>query len=139
MAILDALLFMSDAQAGTASVASTYTIDTLAKGDEYVGDWLTVRVDTTYTKAGGTPTNTFQLQTSASSTFADGATTLAQSAALQAATLVAGYEWKIRIPKGVLRYLRVYKSTSQSGSDLFTAGKFDAFISKDTDMQQVLA
>ena len=137
--IQDALLVFSDAQAATASVASTSTVDTLAKGDSYAGAWFVVRVDTAYTAASGTPTNVFQLQTSASETFADAATTLVQSASLSATDLIAGYTWKVRIPPGALRYLRAYKVTTQSIENIFTAGKFDAFIVQDADVEQTLA
>lgn len=131
--ILDARLIFADAQASTVSVAATDIVDTVAKGDAYVGDWLVVRVDTAYTSNGTATRNTFQLQTSDDATFADSTSvTLLQSTAYAATTLTAGKFWAARIPMGTKRYLRVYKALSgNTASEYFTAGKFDAFIVAD--------
>lgn len=132
--ILDDLLYLADAQASTTSVASTNVIDTVAKGESYEGAWAVVRVDTAYVDAETNSRNVFQIQTSSAEDFLTGSVTLAQSASLAATDLVAGYMWKIRIPVGVKRYLRVYKSTTNTSLFGFSAGKFDAFIVKDVDM-----
>lgn len=140
--MLDALAVFADAQADTLSAASTDVVDTLAAGDSYEGAWLNVRIDTAYAVITGSPTNTFQLQTAPDSTFNVGAVTLAQSAALLYTDMVANeYVWKVRIPPGAKRWLRVYKVTTTSGGSnyFFNAGKFDAFITLDIDKQKVLA
>lgn len=138
--ILDALLVMADAQTGTTSAASTDYIDTLAAGDAYIGAWLNVRVDTTYTAAVGTPTATFALQTADTTDFlAPDAITVAQSAALGTGSLVAGnIVWQIRLPQGMRRYIRVYKTVTAPNNN-FSAGAYDAFLTKDVDNTMVLA
>ncbi|MFA5217139.1 Bbp16 family capsid cement protein [Sulfuricurvum sp.] len=127
--ILDDLLKLADAQESTVSVASTSYIDTIAAGDSYEGAWLHVRVDTAITASGSATVN-FALQTDDDSTFPS-ATTLVETGAVAKAVLVAGKEYKIRIPPGAERYLRGYV-TIASGPLL--TGKWDMFIVKDVDM-----
>lgn len=130
---LDDLLKLADAQESTVSVASTDYIDTIAKGDAYVGAWMYIRIDTAFVAGAGAPTATFQLQTAAATNF-DGGTTLTASSALIAADLIAGKEVKLRIPVGVLRYIRGYMVVD-SGLEAkrFSAGKFDIYLVKDVD------
>ncbi|NJO00395.1 MAG: hypothetical protein HC880_00765 [Bacteroidia bacterium] len=133
--ILDNLALLADALENTLSVASTNTIDTLAAGDAYVGAWFVARVDTDFTAGAGAPTATFQLQTSASETFAGGAETLITSSAYVADSLTAGKIFVGRIPPGALRYLRGYKVVDSGASNKrFSAGKFDMYIVKDIDL-----
>lgn len=138
--ILDALLVLADAQTGTTSAASTDYVDTLAAGDSYEGNWLNIRIDTTYTAAVGTPTATFALQTADTTDFlAPDAITLASTAALGVASLVAGnYIWQIKIPVGLRRYFRVYKTVTAPNNN-FALGAYDAFITADIDNTKVLA
>ena len=135
--IIDRNLFFADAQTGTSSEASTDIVDTLAKGQSYKGAFLCVRVDTAYA-ATGAPTNKWQLQTDDDSGFYD-AVTIAESSALLAHQLSAGtYVMKVRIPpSGLKRWLRVYKVKSPDpdyGAAIFTAGKWDAFVTQDVDV-----
>ena len=126
---IDASLVFSDAQAVTVTAGSTYQIDTLAAGAANVGAWLVVSVDTAVT-ASGAATVTFSLQDSADGvTYTD----VMASAAIGKATLIAGYEaWKVRIPPGVRRYLQVAYTVATGP---LTAGKFNAYISKDADIK----
>lgn len=129
MAFLDYNLQFSNAQAVTTTVASTNIVDTLADGNALEpGAWLRVVVQTTF--SGGTSLLA-QLQTSDAEDFTGGATTLAASAAIVTATLVAGYEFLIvKIPKNVQRYLRVYYVHV---GDVHTAGNVDAHIVANVD------
>src|SRR4051812_48595509 len=108
MSIVDHNLYMSDAQAVTASAASTRSLD-FATATRNIGAGepleLVVQVATT-TGSAGSSTVTFALQDSAdNSSFAD----VVASAAIAKATLVAGYEaLRIRLPSGLRRYIQVY-------------------------------
>lgn len=141
--ILDALAVFADAQTGTTSAASTDIMDLLSYGDAFDHAWLVIRVDTAYTAVSGAPTNTFQIQTADNSDFISGApVTLAQSAAFVAADLTANKTvWKVQLPTGLKRYLRVYKSagTTTAGNVIWSAGAYDAFIVSDVDSRKVLA
>jgi hypothetical protein len=137
--ILDDRAQFSDAQENTTSVASTDVIDTVAAGDSYEGAWFVALVDTAFTANSATPTNTFQLQTSDTEAFLGGsnAQTLVQSAAYIYTDLTAGKFFAARIPPGAKRYLRGYKLTAgeTAGSAVYSAGKFDMFITKDIDLE----
>ena len=126
--ILDASLVLSDAQVITATAASSNNIDQLAAGDAYVGNFLVIRVNAAFAAAGAA-TLTIALECDSDSAFGS-VRTLWQSSALAIATLIAGYEIKIRIPLRVERYLRV-NYTVATGP--FTAGSLDAFIVADVD------
>ena len=127
--IMDEFLVMSDAQAVTASIASTDYIDTLAEGDAITpGARLHVLVNTLF-ETSDVGTLTIALQTDAATTFDTGPTTLFTTSALGAASLTAGSVLiDIVVPKGVLRYLRVYYTVANT----FTAGNIDARIVLDT-------
>jgi hypothetical protein len=130
MAILDAFIQFSDAQAITTSVASTNIIDTLSElGDAMEsGVWLKVAVQTTF--AGGTSLQA-QLQTADDTDFNVGAVTLVQSAAINVADLVAGKEMLVvKLPKNCKRYLRVYYPHV---GDVHTAGNVDAHVTTNVD------
>ena len=130
--IIDALLMMADAQGSTVSAASTDYIDTLKAGDSYDGAWFVVRIDTAVTASGGA-TVTFDLRTDASSGFGTD-TVLVSTGAIPKATLVAGYTFAVKIPKGAARYLRGY-ATIATGPLL--TGKWDMFIAKDVDLELI--
>lgn len=131
--ILDKLLMFSEAQAVTATAASTDTIDLgPIKGtrrDIGVGDplefWANVN---TSAAAAGAATVNIQLQTSS-----DNATwnTLYDSGALALASLTAGKRvLSTTVPKGVLKYLRVNYVVAIGP---LTAGAFTAGINLDVD------
>ncbi|MEQ9887615.1 Bbp16 family capsid cement protein [Pectobacterium zantedeschiae] len=131
--ILDKLLMFSEAQAVTATAASTDVIDLGpidgTRRDIGVGTPLEffVNVNTTATAAGAATVN-IQLQTSAdNSTYV----TLFDSSALALATLTAGKRVaSVKVPQGVLRYLRVNYSVATGP---LTAGAFTAGINLDVD------
>ncbi|ECO5283710.1 hypothetical protein QL374_004904 [Salmonella enterica] len=131
--ILDKLLMFSEAQAVTASAASTDVID-LGPIDDTRRDigigyplefW--VMVNTTAT-ADGAATVNVQLQTSHdNSTW----TTIYDSGALALAKLTAGNRVaSAKVPSGVLRYLRVNYSVVTGP---LTAGAFTSGINLDVD------
>ncbi len=128
--LLDSQLILSNAQAETAQGAnvSTNVIDLGAAGDADRELFLNIRVDTTAT-SGGSATVAFSLVTSAAEALTS-ATTLFSTAAIPVADLVAGYQIRTRIPRGMLRYLGAYITIATA--DL-TAGKFDIFLTDGID------
>ncbi|EKF8821446.1 hypothetical protein AAAW47_002837 [Cronobacter sakazakii] len=137
--ILDKLLMFSEAQAVTASAASTDVIDLGpidgTRRDIGVGYPLElfVTVNTTATAAGAATVN-FQLQTSPdNSTW----TTLYDSGSVALASLTAGKRVvSTKVPAGVQRYLRLNYSV---GTGPLTAGAFTAGINLDVDNNQYYA
>lgn len=131
--ILDKLLMFSEAQAVTASAASTDVIDLGpidgTRRDIGVGYPLElfVNVNTTATAAGAATVN-FQLQTSPdNSTW----TTLTTSGDLALTALTAGKRvMSQKVPQGVQRYLRLNYVV---GTGPLTAGAFTAGINLDVD------
>ncbi|MFQ6256115.1 Bbp16 family capsid cement protein [Yersinia enterocolitica] len=131
--ILDKLLMFSEAQAVTATAASTDVIDLGpikgTKRDIGVGEPIEfwAMVNTTATAAGAATLNV-QLQTST-----DNATwvTLFDSGSLALASLVAGKRiLSTKVPQGVLKYLRVNYVV---GTGPLTAGAFTAGMNLDVD------
>ena len=126
--IIDTQLEMSNAQALTATAASTNLIDTSVAGDAVDELYLVVQVSTTLASAGKAATLDIILQTDSAVGFGT-ATTLATCPRIAEATLVAGYRcWAIRIPSGAKRYLRMYYTV---GTENFTSGNIDAFLTMD--------
>lgn len=131
--ILDKLLMFSEAQAVTASAASTDVIDLGpidgTRRDIGVGYPLElfVNVNTTAAAAGAATVN-IQLQTSPdNSTW----TTLTSSGDLALSALTAGKRvMSQKVPQGVQRYLRVNYVV---GTGPLTAGAFTAGINLDVD------
>ena len=110
MAYVDAQLLLSDAQALTATAASTNTVD-LSASTTFLGTGepmvLVVTVDVA---AGGTtPTLAVAVQSDDNTAFSSAAT-VATSPTIAGATLTAGYQFTVAIPTGVAteRYLRAY-------------------------------
>jgi hypothetical protein len=117
--ILDAQNLLSDAQAITATAASTNYIDLGAVGSDVNGNQLTrdlgkgtpvpllIQVLTAFT-ASGSATLTITLEVDDNTSFSS-AKTVYTSGAVAKATLVAGYRLPIRyVPKGAdERYLRL--------------------------------
>ena len=129
--ILDKLQMFSEAQAVTASAASTDTLDLAPlKGnrrDIGIGYPLEfwALVNTTATAAGAA---TLQLQTSPDNTTW---TTIYDSGALALSALTVGKRIvSAKVPAGVLRYLRVNYSV---GTGPLTAGAFTSGINLDVD------
>lgn len=126
MAILDKQLEFSDAQAVTATAASTNVIDldTAAPniGSSGTPIYAEVRVNTTCT-SGGSATIDAVLQDSAdNSSFA----TLVAPAQVAVAAATAGVViMRVPLPAKHRRYLRINYTI---GTANLTAGKFDAFL-----------
>lgn len=134
--LLDAFAIFSDAQAITASAASSNVMDLAAPGTP-VG-WtqairreigpgepipLVIRVVTAFATL-----TSLAVKIEADNDEAFGsATTVASSPSIAAASLVAGYRFPLNwIPTGVYeRYLRIYYAVTGSNA---TAGAIDAFI-----------
>lgn len=121
---IDNNLQVSNAQAVTASAASTDLID-FGQANPNVGlddrSNMVITVDEAATAAGAA-TVVFSVQDSAdNSTFAD----VAVTAAIDKATLVAGHQVVIPMPTKLRRYCRVYYTVATGP---LTAGKFSAQV-----------
>lgn len=130
--ITDNLLLLSDAQAVTASAASTNTVDLGTARDIGEGEELYVhfKVDTTFTAAGAA-TMTMNIITSASADLST-PTILASTAAIAVATLVAGYRTAIEIPPQIKSLGQRYIGVSYTiATGPMTAGAISARIVKD--------
>lgn len=125
--ILDAQNTFSDAQAVTASAASTNIIDTAASRDIGAGEPMELIVICTETvTASGSATVTVQLRTDTASNMGS-AQVVAQTDAIGKASLTAGTEvFRIKLPRGLKRYIDLYYSV---GTGPLTAGKFTAALS----------
>ena len=134
MAILDAFLQLSNAQAVTTSAASTNILDTLSElGDALEkGAWLRVAVQTAFVIPDA-PTNDITnviLMSADDTAFNTGAVTHVQTAAIDEAVAVAGKELLvIKLPKNMKRYIRLYYTMGSTA----TAGAIDAHILSDVD------
>lgn len=126
MALTDNNLYMSDAQAVTATAASTKSLD-MATAARNVGSGepieLIIAVHTLVAASGGASNVTFSLDDSAdNSSF----TAVIKTPAIAKATLVAGYEaMRIRLPATLRRYIQV---TYTVDTNDLTAGAFDAYL-----------
>lgn len=122
--IIDKFLQVSDAQAVTASAASTDVIDFgQARPNTGMDDRtsMVITVDEA-AAASGAATVTISVQDSAdNSTFAD----VDVTAAIGKATLAAGYQIVIPMPTKLRRYCRVYYTVATGP---LTAGKFSAQV-----------
>ncbi|QPT15228.1 hypothetical protein I6G37_09925 [Serratia rubidaea] len=140
--ILDYLNMFSQAQAVTASAASTDIIDLgpLYAGNDVrdIGPGYPVEFFAQVAAnaaAGGSATVTISLQTSKTSDFAS-ATTLLQTGAIAVADLKVGYRYVGTVPHGVQRYLRVNYAVATGP---LTAGAFTSGLLLDADAQRSYA
>lgn len=132
--IIDNQLYLSKAQAVTASADSTNTIDLGAAGDARESElWVVGQVNTTADSAADTATVTVAIQTCAT---IDGTyITLYTTSAIAQASLVAGAETlKVKLPLGVLRFV---KGRYTVGTENLTAGKFNLFLTPAVDTAAV--
>lgn len=127
--IVDNNLYMSDAQAITATAASTKSLD-FGNALRLIGNGepieLIVVVKTQLVAAAGAASLTVALQDSAdNSSFS----TVVTGPAIAKASLVAGYELlRIRLPAGLQRYIQVYYTATTND---FSGGTVDAFLNLD--------
>jgi hypothetical protein len=136
--IIDSQHEFSNAQSivGDAATAinSTKYIDLGSARDAGVGEdvWLVIQIQTTVLAAGGAANVTFQLLEDTQADMASGsAKSLYTSGAIAKATLIAGYRvCAIKLPRNTKRYLRCTYTPDTNNT---TAGKVDAFITKDPD------
>lgn len=121
MSVLDRQVLFSNEQAITASAASTDVIDLGSSRDVGAGEETTVLVQVVTTFDALTSL-TIALQTSSTENFASPVQLTAATIALSA--LVAGAKFPITtVPRGVLRYLRLYYTVTGSSP---TVGKITA-------------
>jgi len=133
--ILDALLEMSDAQAVTVTAISTNVIDLGPVTDNVLRDigtgeetyWV-LSVGTTFTAAGAA-TLVAALVSDSTVNLATSATTHVTTAAIPVASLVAGYQYAVRLPAGNYEQYLGTQYTVATGP--MTAGAINSFITKD--------
>ena len=123
--IIDKQLSFSEAQAVTTSAASTDYVDQSVGGDAYGQElYLVCRVGTAFANA---TSMTIDIQTDDNTSFSS-ATTLFSSGVILEAALTANTEVvKVRLPKGLERYFRVYYTVDGTHN----AGTIDAFLTPD--------
>jgi hypothetical protein len=141
--ILDKTEEFSDSQAVTATAISTNVIDTnpsnknpiVDLGDGEPDVWLVIQVDQTATAAGAA-TVAFSLESDSTADLATSPTVHYTTPALAIAGLTTGKEVaRVKLPGGdYKRYLGV-RYTVATGP--LTAGKFSAFIVKDSQGRKV--
>ena len=124
--IIDKFLQVSNAQAVTASAASTDVIDAGATKNASIGrdigagDMYMVITCSEAATAAGAATVTFSVQDSAdNSSFAD----VIVSAAIGKAAITVGSKVVLPLPPGMRRYIRAYYTVATGP---LTAGKFSA-------------
>ena len=129
----------SDAQAVTVTALSTNVIDTLPMTSNPnvvqslataggIGPYVMFAVSTTFTAAGAA-TLTITIESDSTANLATSPTVHWTSSAIAVATLVAGYQFFVPLPIGLVeRYLGV-RYTVATGP--FTAGAIDAAIVRD--------
>lgn len=130
--ILDALLEMSDAQAFTASAISANVIDLSPVTDNATRDigtgedvyWV-FSVDTTFT---GLTSVQADLVSDTAVGLATAPVVHASTGAIPVATLVAGYQYAVKLPAGSYKQ---YLGTKFTVVGTGTAGKVNSFLSKD--------
>ena len=132
--IIDNQEVFADAQAvtSTGDTASTNVIDTGSAYDDGTGEhvYLVAQVDTTATSGGAATLAAVISDSADNSTFAD----VLVGPATPVASLTAGRQLlRTRLPIGLRRYVRV---TWRVGTAALTAGKFDAFLTKDAQSLQ---
>lgn len=127
--LIDKELVFSDAQAVTASAASTKNINQGAAGDAYDTLFLVIQVREAAAAAGAATVN-FQVQTDSDPAFGTAVTVL-DSGSIGKAALGINTELKFRLPYGLKQYIRVYYSV---GTGPLTAGKFDAFLTDNVNL-----
>lgn len=130
--ILDALLEMSDAQAVTATANSTNIIDLGPVNDNLTRDigggedvyWV-ISVDTTFA---GLTSLAAALVSDSTTDLATSPTTHIATAAIPVATLVAGYQYAVKLPAGSYEQ---YLGTKYTVVGTGTAGKINSFLTRD--------
>ena len=142
--ILDSLLEMADAQAVTATAISSNVIDLGPVADNATRDigtgedtYLVISVDTTFT-AGGAATLTAALVSDSTVNLATSPTTHATPLnAVAVASLVAGTQYALKLPPGSYeQYLGIQWTV---GTGPMTAGKINAFLTKDAQLYRAYA
>lgn len=141
--ILDANLEFSDAQAITVSAISSNVADLGPVTDNVLRDigtgedtYLVLSVDTTFTAAGAA-TLTASLLSDSAVGLATSPTTHLTTPAIPVATLVAGYQVAYKLPPG--SYEQYLGMNYAVATGPFTAGKLNAFITKDAQLYRAYA
>ncbi len=129
---VDSQLLFSDAQALTASAASTNSVDMgPSRRQVAVGEplYLFVTVDESFTAA-GLATLTIGVQTDDDAAFGAAVTLLTTQALAKASMTVGRTPIVLALPQGMKRYLRLYYTVATGP---LTAGKISAVLAADVD------
>ncbi len=131
--IRDKELILADGQALTASAASENVIDKTVAGALGKDLWLVVRCGTLLDSAGDAATTLdIKVQTDTVENFAS-PTDLVLSPQIAEASITANKElWKVKLPKALQRFVRVYFTV---GTEDFTGGTIDAFLTPDVEVR----
>lgn len=129
--ITDKLCTLSNEQAVTTDAVSTDSFDLVVDGrDIGLGEELTVlfTVDTTFDSAGDTATLNVQIISDDQADLAGSPTVLAETGAIAEATLVAGYQFEVKVPSGIPSGDRYLGVNYDNETEAFTAGAISAAI-----------
>lgn len=134
MSVQDIQTQLATAYSPTATGANTQGqyVDLETIVDEGMGNDIVFYVQVAAAAtSGGSATVDFQLIGNPTDpTFSSGNLTLIDTGLIAVATLVAGYEVKIKIPRGFL--IRYLKLNVQIGTAVLTAGTFNAWLTTDS-------
>jgi hypothetical protein len=123
--IIDKDLYLSELQTVTDSAASEDYIDQAVAGDAYGNElYLVCRVGTAFTDA---TSMAISIQTDDNTGFSSAKTVYSSGAILEASLTANTEVVKVRIPKGLERYFRVYYTVVGTHS----TGTIDAFLTPD--------
>ena len=142
--ILDANLEFSDAQAITASAISSNVADLGPVTDNVLRDigtgeeaYLVFSVDTTFTAAGAATLTAALVSDSVVGLATSPTTHITLLNAEPVANLVAGFQRAVKLPPG--NYEQYLGMSYTVGTGPFTAGKANAFITKDAQLYRAYA
>jgi hypothetical protein len=132
--IKDAHLILSEGQLMTTFTgASTNVIDLTKLGDAVAGAelYLVVRVGTAGDTAEEDGTLNIAIQTDSAEAFDTAVVNLAEKDLTEAELTANTIVWKIKLPPGCKKYLRLYYT---EGEHAFTGGTIDAFLTPDVNI-----
>ncbi|RJO64168.1 MAG: hypothetical protein C4540_04620 [Candidatus Omnitrophota bacterium] len=134
--IKDAHLLFSALQAATdATGASTNVIDMTKAGDAVAGAelYLVVRIGTAIDSSGHGASLNIALESDSVEDFSTNSTKIVHVSKTfaQAALTVNTIVWKIKLPPGLQRYIRLYYTES---GEAITSGTIDAFLTPDVNI-----
>jgi hypothetical protein len=131
--IKDAHLILAEGQLMTSFTGASTNVIDLSKAGDAVGEelYLVVRVGTAGATAEDDGTLNIAIQTDSAEAFNVAAVNLAEKDLTEAELAANTIVWKIKLPPGLKRFLRLYFT---EGNHAFTGGTIDAFLTPDVNI-----